>query len=418
LEIHDRVMQRSWMARPSPAGYPAYLDHPQPPMTVLIDLSPLDTPSRLRGIGQYIIGLTQGIRQLQALGELDIEIDGIAQFDWRGQIARPDGLDYAGTPVHPNGYRWFGYRMRKRLGLERAATRLAASLLHVTEPIAMPQPRRTPIVVTCHDLIPLVLYREYLGAMPWARAWRQRQDLERYSRAARIIAVSSATRSDLVEYLGIDPNKIDVAHLGLDHRRFCPSPNSELERDQLRQKYRLARPFLLYVGAFDARKNIALLVQAFAASGLARDFDLVLGGAMEDAYREPLLALAKSQSVENSARFIGFVDDADLAPLYRACHVHVFPSKYEGFGLPVAEALGCGAPTITTNASSLPEVAGEAAVLVPASEQAALMDAMKSLCYDDARRAELRRAGPLQAMRLNWQQCARKTVESYKRALG
>jgi glycosyltransferase involved in cell wall biosynthesis len=159
------------------------------------------------------------------------------------------------------------------------------------------------------------------------------------------------------------------------------------------------------------------LVRAFAKSGLARDFDLVMGGAMEDAYRLPLLALAKAEGVELAARFVGFVSDADLAPLYRACHFHVFPSKYEGFGLPVAEAMGCGAPTITTTASSLPEVAGDAAVLIPADDLDALSDAMKKLAYDDSRRAHLASAGQLKAQEFTWQKCARQTVASYKRAL-
>ncbi len=390
----------------------------EPIMTVLLDLSPLDTPSRLRGIGQYIMGLASGIRELQALGEVDIDIDGIARFDWRGRIARADGLGYTGTPVHPNGYRWFGYRTRKRLGLQRAATRLGATLLHVTEPVAMPRPGQTPMVVTCLDLIPLVLHREYLGTLPWQRALRRRKDAKCYGMAQRILAISEATRNDLIEHLGIDANKIDVAYLGVDHARFHPSPDDEFERQRVCDKLHLLRPFLLYVGAFDSRKNIPLLVRAFANSGLARDFDLVMGGAMEDAYRLPLIALAKSEGVEKTARFVGFVDDADLAPLYRACHVHVFPSKYEGFGLPVAEAMACGAPTIATNASSLPEVAGDAAVLVPASEQGALADAMRALCFDETKRAQLAVVGPARALELNWRECARQTVESYRRAIG
>jgi glycosyltransferase involved in cell wall biosynthesis len=386
-------------------------------MTVLIDLSPLDTPSRLRGIGRYILGLTQGIRDLQQSGELTLSIDGIARFDWRGKISRPDGLDYQGTPVHPNGYRWFGYRLRKRLGLERAATRLGASLLHATEPTAMPRPRETPIIVTCHDLIPLVLHREYLGGMPWRRALRHWKDSRVYHAARRILAVSHATRSDLVEHLGIDPSRIDVTPLGVEHSRFHPNPTSEFERERLCQRLGLDRPFLLYVGAFDSRKNIGLLVRAFANAGLGRDFDLVLGGAMEDAYRLPLLALVKAVGVESRVRLLGFVDDADLAPLYRACHVHVFPSKYEGFGLPVAEALACGSPTITTTASSLPEVVGDAAMLVAASDEDALVEAMKSLCFDDQKRVELAERASARAALFTWRRCAQATVEAYERAL-
>lgn len=386
-------------------------------MTIFLDLSPLDTPSRLRGIGQYIIGLASGFLELQAAGELALPIDGIALYDWRGRIAGPDGLAYTGTPTHPDEFKRTRYRMRKRLGLGRAARAVGAQLLHVTEPLALPLGSNIPMVLTAYDLIPLILHREYLGALPWARAIRHWQDSKCYRAARRIVAISHATRRDLIEYLGIDGDLVDVAHLGVDHARFAATPQRSDEREQLCARLGLAKPFLLYVGAFDARKNIELLIEAFANAGLAKDFDLVLAGALRERARLRLVGLAQRFGVENEVRVIGFVEDDDLAPLYRACHVHAFPSSYEGFGLTVAEALACGAPTVAVNASSIPEVAGDAALLVPPNDADALTETLRSLCHDQAKRFALSKAGPLFAARFRWRECARQTLECYRKAL-
>jgi len=232
------------------------------------------------------------------------------------------------------------------------------------------------------------------------------------------VAISHATRNDLISYLDIDESLIDVAHLGVDHSQFRPEPERENERQHLNEKYSLARPFLFYIGAFDSRKNIDLLVRAFAQTGLAKDFDLVLAGAILEKRKQALQELAAEVHVQGAVRLLGYVDQADIAGLYRACHVHVFPSKYEGFGLPVAEALACGAPTLTTNVTSMPEIAGNAAALVPASDEEALAAGLKNLCHDEALRTRLRHDGPRQAGNFTWVECARQTVKSYRRALG
>ncbi len=384
---------------------------------VLIDMSPLDTPSRLRGIGQYILGLASGIQQLQAAGELELNVDGIAQFDLQGQRTGPDGLSYQGKMVHPQGFANGPYRRRKRRGLGPAAFERGCDLLHVTEPVVIPRDNRVPRIVTCYDLIPLVLHKEYLGPEPWARVYCKWKDSQRYGTARRILAISQATRSDLVRHLGISESLIDVAYLGVDHAQFRPEPEFENEQSSLMERYNLKRPFCYYVGAFDSRKNVDLLIDSFAQAGLAKDFDLVLAGAIMDKRQRQLLQLANKANVASAVRLLGYVDQKDIAALYRACHVHVFPSKYEGFGLPVAEAMACGAPTVTTNATSIPEITGNSAVLVPPSDPVALAEALRSLCYDETLRAELREQGPRQVARFSWVECARKSVAAYRKAL-
>jgi glycosyltransferase involved in cell wall biosynthesis len=384
---------------------------------VLIDMSPLDTPSRLRGIGQYIMGLALGIQKLQAAGALELNVDGIAQFDVRGKSTGPDGLSYPGKMVHPQGFANGPYRRRKRYGLGPAAFGRGCDLLHITEPVVIPRDNRIPRIVTCYDLIPLVLHKEYLGPEPWARIYCKWKDSQRYGTARRILAISQATRSDLVRHLGISESLIDVAYLGVDRAQFHPEPEFENEQSSLVERYSLKRQFCYYVGAFDSRKNIDILINSFAQAGLAKDFDLVLAGAIMDKRKRQLQQLANKANVASAVRLLGYVDQKDIAAFYRACHVHVFPSKYEGFGLPVAEAMACGAPTVTTNATSIPEITGNSAVLVPPSDPVALAEALRSLCLDDVQRAQLRQRGPLEVARFTWVECARQTVEAYRKAL-
>lgn len=384
---------------------------------VLLDMSPLDTPSRLRGVGQYVIGLAMGLEALQEEGKLDFTVNGLACYDEQGQTTGTDGLSYRGSLIHPDDFDRDAYVRRKLNGFAGAAQLRGAHLLHVTEPEPLVRDEQIPLVLTCYDLIPLVLHKQYLGRAPWKRPLRRRKDAAYYGKARRIITISESTKRDLVKYLDIDENIIDVTYPGVDHVRYQVNPRTDDERARVMAKYGLSRPFILYLGAFDPRKNVHLLVRAFVDAKLTRDFDLVLAGAMHYGLKSRLTKLVAGLGVSTVVRMIGFVDDADVAVFYRACHVHVFPSEYEGFGLPVAEAMACGAPTITTTATSLPEVAGDGACLVPANDREALTTALASLALDDRRRDALTEAGPKAAARFTWRRCAEQSVESYQNAL-
>jgi glycosyltransferase involved in cell wall biosynthesis len=385
---------------------------------VFLDMSPLDTPSRLRGVGQYVIGLASAIEALQQEVPRDFAVDGLACFDAQGRPTGADGLAYRGSFHHPDGFNTKAYRERVRHGLGRAAQARGGNLVHVTDPEAIVRDKRVPFVLTCYDLIPLVLHRQYLGKAPWARYIRYRRERAYYGMARRIVAISEATKRDLVQYLGIDERIVDVTYLGVDHARFQPQPAVEGERAALMKKYDLKRAFLFYLGAYDPRKNIQLLVRAFAMAQLHKDFDLVLGGAILSYDKVRLeAAIAAEAGISDAIRIIGFIDEADVAAFYRCCHLHVFPSAYEGFGLPVAEAMACGAPTVTTTATSLPEVAGDGASLVPAGEADALASELKALAFDATRRSALNIAGPKVAARFSWRECAKQTLLAYESAL-
>ncbi|NTV30775.1 glycosyltransferase family 4 protein [candidate division WWE3 bacterium] len=224
-----------------------------------------------------------------------------------------------------------------------------------------------PVVVTVHDL-----RTEFL---PQHSDWRQRIylnqaiELIRARLAAHIIAVSESTKKDIVKLLGIAPNKITVVYEGVDRNRF----NSKLktrttEIQKIMRKYSIDKPFLLFVGTVQPRKNIARLINAYAKllkSGLEKEYELVIAGKKgwmsDDIYETPSVL-----NIHNQVHFLDYIDDADLPYLYAGAEVFVFPSLYEGFGLPVLEALSSGTKVLTSNNSSLPEVGGNVVTYVDA----------------------------------------------------
>ncbi len=384
---------------------------------VLIDLTALDTPSRFRGIGRYTAGLAGGLAELAAEGRLGLRVAGLTRngFDRRPPV--DPTLGYRGDPgLRPSEGQYLRWKMVRRLAMGTQAARAGARLLHIIDPKGTPWDPRVPRIVTCHDLIPLVLYREYRGPIPGTRTAQRLRELARYGSARRLIAVSEATRRDLVHQLGLSSARVDVIHHGVDHARFtCRREVGEVERVAAL----LGRddPFLLHVGAGDRRKRLELLVRAFALSRRSREALLVLAGPLTQSRRRCLEHEARRTGVFARVVFAGFVADGLVPALYRSCLAVVFPSVYEGFGLPVLEAMGCGAPTVTTGATAMPEVAGDAGLTVPADNADALADAIARLVDDAGLRRRLSEGGPAQARRFTWRRCAAETLACYRRAL-
>ncbi|WP_298403996.1 glycosyltransferase family 1 protein [uncultured Chloroflexus sp.] len=265
-----------------------------------------------------------------------------------------------------------------------------------------------PTVVTIHD----VGYRVF----PEAHTARRRLELEVTTRwslraARRVLAVSHATKRDLVNWYGIDPDRIMVTHLGLSAEVRPPDDPQWVAA--VRARYGLAqRPYLLYIGTVQPRKNLARLIEALAtvlAAGY--DLDLVLAG-KRGWLSEPIERRANELGVVDRVRFTGYVADADLPALLAGALAFVFPSLYEGFGLPVLEAMACGAPVITSTISSLPEVAGDAALLVDPLDTNAIAAAIVRMHDDTALRTDLRQRGLARARQFTWEACARRTLEA------
>jgi glycosyltransferase involved in cell wall biosynthesis len=232
--------------------------------------------------------------------------------------------------------------------------------------------------------------------------------------AARVLADSEATRRDLERYYRISPDKIVVVYPGRDERL---SPVSDpVLLAAVRNRYGITGDYLLYVGTLHPRKNLVRLVQAFAAilaqgtkSGVDPGLCLVLAGQEGWLYTE-IVAQVHKLGLEQRVLLPGYVPDADLAALLSGALAFVFPSLYEGFGLPVLEAMACGTPVICSNTSSLPEVAGDAALLVDPLDVEMLADGILRSISDGGLRRDLVERGFRQTQRFTWQRCAREAM--------
>lgn len=267
-----------------------------------------------------------------------------------------------------------------------------------------------PTVVTIHDLIPLVL-PAYRGSM-LVRLYTRLASLAA-QRARAVIADSHASARDIETYLHIPREKIHVVHLAAD-ARFAPPSQSEVER--VRVKYNLPEKFVLYLGGFDVRKNVARVLETFG--GLETDgWSLALAGKLPDTdtdfFPDPK-RIAEKWGALNRTRFIGFVAEEDKAALYAAARVFLYPSRYEGFGLPPLEAMACGTPVIVSNAASLPEVVGDAGILLDADDARGWRDALRAVLQKDAQWNNLRARGLEQAKKFSWERAARATLAVYR----
>lgn len=264
-----------------------------------------------------------------------------------------------------------------------------------------------PAVVTVHDLG----YHFFPAAHPgWSRRYLVWSTPFSANRATYVLADSAATRRDLSDVYGISPKKIQVVYPGVAET-LQPVVDQQVLA-QVRQKYDLPERYLFFLGTLQPRKNIARLVQAYAASNVYADgVALVLGGAQGWLYDPAWTADIPG------VREIGFVDDGDIAALYSAAEALVFPSLYEGFGFPVVEAMRCGTPVITSNTSSLPELAGDAAVTVDPLAVAQIADAIRQMVeMGDDDRAEMIARGVQQAAQFTWEAAAQTTLHVLEQA--
>jgi glycosyltransferase involved in cell wall biosynthesis len=232
-------------------------------------------------------------------------------------------------------------------------------------------------------------------------------------RSDYVITISESTKRDVLALLKTDDEKVFVTHLGVDPR-FKPVADSR-KLAEIRGKYNLPREFVLFVGLIEPRKNLDTLLDAYLADSVSAHFDLVLAGSLGWGFSD-LMRKINSNGARGSVRMLGYVDDADLPGLYTASAAFVYPSFYEGFGLPVLEAMACGAPVITSNVSSLPEVTGDAAILINPHSVQDLAGALQRVLRDGDLRAALSERAIERAGKFTWEQTARKTLEVYKRA--
>ncbi len=271
-------------------------------------------------------------------------------------------------------------------------------------------------LVTVHDL-------GYLY-FPRAHPFRQRLYLDLSTRwncvaAAHLLADSAATRADLVARYGVPPEKVTVAHPGYDETL---SPVRDADRiASLLARYGIASPYFLYLRTLQPRKNLSRLIAAFGRlirrRGDPASLQLVIAGRPGWLYRD-LFAQVQRERLEGSVLFVGYVPDEDKPPLLSGAVGVLFPSLYEGFGLPVLEAQACGCPVVCSNTSSLPEVAGEGALLVDPLDEGGLVRAMERLLEERNLREDLVEAGFENLRRFSWAGCARTVLDVIERLAG
>ncbi len=299
--------------------------------------------------------------------------------------------------------------------------RLHCDLVHIPHLFWIPRGLPCPYVVTVHDLLD-----HMYGARDRSNLRRnlQLQFTRRALRkAARVLAVSQFTKSEITKTFGIPDDRIEVVYNAIDER-FLRGHASQSDRDLIAERYQVTYPFLLYAGAIRPHKNVVRIIEAFSAlkTELEKeqqllDLKLIIIG--DDLSGHPGLRRTVVRSgVQNDVRFLGFVPIEVLRIFYDVAKAFVFPSLYEGFGLPPLEAMAHGTPVITSNTSSLPEVAGNAALLVNPENVFEIQRAVQKALLDPALRSRMKERGYAQAQRFSWTSSVERILAIYREVAG
>lgn len=358
------------------------------------------------GIGRYVRELVAALAREDKERVWRLFVAGAR----KSQLPPPPGNNFRWRPAPLSAQTLTRLWFRARIPLPVETFTGPLSLFHATDFVLPPLRRGTRSIVQVHDLSFL---RVPEASPPALRSWLERVVPASVRRADHVLSDSCATRDDLLEFYDVSPGTaVTVLHGGVDGR-FRPRPAQE--QQAVRNKYHLDQwPFVLTIGTLQPRKNHRRLMQAFSRLTQAdRDLRLVIGGGA-GWLSEPFYRQLRESGIEDRVHLTGFVDDADLPALYSAAEVFAFPSLYEGFGLPVLEAMACATPVVTSNVSSLPEVAGDAALLIDPHDVEALADALRRLLDDGELRRQLIAAGQARAAQFSWRRAALELLEVYR----
>ncbi|HIE37494.1 MAG TPA: glycosyltransferase family 1 protein [Anaerolineales bacterium] len=372
-------------------------------MSIYIDVSA--AVHRRAGLGRYAESLARAL--------VAAHPDRYGLFYNREQGVEPlRGLEHLPTRTVAMGYKpwrmlvWLG--QLARTGFDRLLP--DARLFHATEHLLLPL-RGLPTVLTVHDLI----FRHLPAHHKPLNRWYLNLTMPLYCRrATHIIAVSQQTRRDLVTAYAVPPEKVTVVHEAAAPR-FRPQPPETVAA--VRARYNLPDRYLLFVGTIEPRKNLARLLAAFEAvyaEGLTDG--LVIVGKRGWLY-EGFFARLETSPARRAVLLPGYVPDDDLPAIYAGAQALVLPSLYEGFGLPVLEAMACGTPVAASNRSSIPEVGGEAALYFDPTDTDEIFETIHTLLSDAGLRGKMQEQGASHAARFSWERMAQETWEVYERVI-
>jgi len=390
-------------------------------LTVVCDARPAQPGFKAhaqRGIGRYCRELVRALEQLPRPPRLELLIQ--AELPDPGLAPGAPRLRAAhGTGGPPLVRRLLGQHWLARRALARPWSQ--GKVVHFMSHLDAPCRVGPRTVITVHDLIIQKLAHRFRGQKGrlrfGAERWLETRSLYQ---AARIIANSEHTKRDLVELLGLAPESITVTHLAAAPGLAAPPGPREREQVLARLGLPWEQPFFLYLGGVDQRKDLGTLLAALARLKEQNlPHHLVLAGRLQSNRAWPALAeKIRGLGLEQSVHLPGFVEEADLPALFASCLAFVYPTLYEGFGLPPLEAMACGAPVVVSRVASLPEVVGRAGILVEPGRVDEMAAALASLARDRELARELGRRGRERAAGFSWQKTAQRTLEVYREVAG
>lgn len=356
------------------------------------------------GIGRYAVNLARAMGPLLKQEEnLILLRDPTQPSPWDLTQLAGERVKVVDAPCSP-------FSLRQQWAIPRILRRLRADLYH-TPYYLMPYRPGVPTILTVNDVIPLLFPEHVSVRARWLFRWTMALALRS---ATHVIAISRTTQGDLQTAFRIVSERVTVIPDAPDPVFY---PRSAAETESVRRKYNLPEKFVLYVGSNKPHKNLVRLMEAWSRlTSHGSRFTLAIAGVWDPRYPDARLR-AERLGLRN-VRWLGPVPEADLPALYTAATLFVFPSLYEGFGLPVLEAMACGVPVICSDTSSLPEVVGNAALLVDPADGQALASAIAGLLGDEARREAMKAKGLQQAAGFSWERTAAMTLGIYREVAG
>lgn len=327
-------------------------------------------------------------------------------------IRHPNGYDY-GIPnqIIPIAPKWSNMMFWSWATYIQKGKFSHLDIVHTPSLCLFPKKPHKNYILTIHDII-FKIFPEYCTSDVVNYANRYLSNNLNF--ADKIIAVSNATKNDLIQYFNVIESKITVIYEGASN---IYKPLNKEELTEIIEKYKLSKPFILYIGTIEPRKNIPLIIHAFSRC-IKKNYDIefVIAGGLGWNY-QIIFELIDKLGLTNRIKLLGYVPEEDLPKLYNAARVFVFPSFYEGFGLPPLEAMQCGTPVITSNTSSLPEVVGKGGLMIKPDDVKGLTYLLERIFFDDDYYWKQKEYGLQRSKLFSWKKSANRTFEIYEEIL-